>query len=321
MQRAVELLKSGELVAFPTETVYGLGANALNSAAVDKIFKLKGRPYEDPLIVHIAGPEHLELIAEPLSQASSVMAHKLMKRFWPGPLTLVFKKKSCVPDNVTGGLDTVAVRVPQKLIALALIRNCDFPLAAPSANRFQSMSPTTALDVEKELGSEVLILDGGACEVGVESTVLSFDNDHPVILRHGGVTQESLESVLGVKVKVGSKIKMAPGMMEFHYAPRKPLQVFSVGEFELFIKRKSKALESGALLCFSKAEEKRFSKKGFKSVLVLSPRGRLEEAATRLFGALRELDEGKATRIYALEFPDGDLGVALNDRLKKALHK
>jgi len=325
MNKAVQILLEGGIVVFPTETVYGLGANALDENAVGKIFSIKSRPFEDPLIVHIATPEQLSQIAILPSGLALEMAETLMARFWPGPLTLVFKKKKSLSKLVTGGLDTVAVRIPQNLIALALIRNCDRPLAAPSANKFQSISPTTAEAVEKELGSEVLILDGGPCRVGVESTVLSLESGEPVVLRPGGVSIEKLEYVLGRKVEIKTagvgEIKLSPGMMDFHYAPKKPLRLFKLKELEFYLSKKKKEIPQTALLCFSGAEQRKFSKTGFLSISVLSPKGRLEEAAHSLFAKLRSLDEGGARGIFVLECPNEDLGLALNDRLKKAEHK
>src|ERR1700733_11475418 len=200
MLKAVELIKSGELVAFPTETVYGLGANALNAQAVEKIFRVKQRPFADPLIVHVADLADIELVAKPLGDKVQKMAILLMEKFWPGPLTLIFEKKPELPDIVTGGLKTVGLRMPKHIIARALIKNSGTPIAAPSANRFQSLSPTTAGAVERELGADIpVILDGGPCEVGLESTVLSLI-EGPIILRPGGVSREDLEYVLDMSL-------------------------------------------------------------------------------------------------------------------------
>jgi L-threonylcarbamoyladenylate synthase len=327
MAKAVELIKAGEVVAFPTETVYGLGADAMNPKAVEKIFRIKQRPFADPLIVHVADLRDIERVALPLSNKIQAMAIKLMDKFWPGPLTLIFQKKTQLSDMVTGSLSTVGLRMPNHLIARALIKNANTPIAAPSANRFQSLSPTTAEAVERELGADIpVILDGGPCKVGLESTVLALI-DGPMILRPGGVSQEDLEYILGVKVPFHKRGQSAgflpsPGMLDHHYAPRKPLKFFSRSEMEKFAKKKanSQKIANGALLCFSKSDQKLFAKSGFFEVAVLSERGNLPEAARELFNLLRKLDEGKASSIFALDCPDEQLGVALNDRLKRADH-
>jgi L-threonylcarbamoyladenylate synthase len=327
MAKAAQLIKAGEVVAFPTETVYGLGADALNPRAIEKIFQIKQRPLADPLIVHVTDLEDIEKVAVPLPEKVQTMAMKLMERFWPGPLTLIFQSGAGLPENVTGGLKTVGLRMPNHIIARALIKNCGTPLAAPSANRFQSLSPTTAGAVERELGADIpVILDGGPCKVGVESTVLSLI-DGPVILRPGGVSQEELEYVLGFKVPFLKEVMPgiplpSPGLMEFHYAPRKPLKFFSREELEKFGKKRSnaQAVAGGALLCFSKKDKLLFSKLGFMESAILSEKGNLREAAAEFYSLLRKLDEGKSTSIFALNFPNENLGVALNDRLKKAQH-
>ncbi len=327
MFRAVELIRAGELVAFPTETVYGLGADALNVKAVEKIFRVKQRPFADPLIVHVTDLADIERVAKPLGSKVQGLAMKLMEKFWPGPLTLIFEKKKELPDMVTGGLITVGLRMPKHIVARALIKNSGTPIAAPSANRFQSLSPTTAAAVERELGPDIpVILDGGPCEVGLESTVLSL-LEGPVILRPGGVSQEDIEYVLGFKVPfykrgVGVGPLPSPGIMDFHYAPRKPLKLFTKEKLEKLLKKKNqqKDVSNTALLCFSKADKKLFSKSGFLEIFVLSERGSLPEAARELFSTLRKIDEGSSRLIYALTCPHEQIGVALNDRLTKAEH-
>lgn len=222
--RAARLIREGKLVAFPTETVYGLGANALDPAAVGRIYEAKGRPSSSPLIVHVAD----ELMARSITRTWPSLAHMLAARFWPGPLTLVLKKASIVPDLVTGGLDSVGVRVPSHGVALALIRHAGVPIAAPSANRFTQLSPTTADHVRSGLGDLVdMILDAGPTEVGIESTVVSLTRDPPVILRPGMVTQADLEAATGVswESEYAPRIAEAPGLHPRHYAPRTPFYV------------------------------------------------------------------------------------------------
>ncbi len=223
LDRAASILRSGGLVALPTETVYGLGADALNAAAVARIYRVKGRPVTSPLIVHASSLE----MARDLAAAWPVEADALARRFWPGPLTLVLPKHPKVPDIVTAGLDTVALRVPSHPVALEVIRRADTPVAAPSANRFTALSPTTAEHVRAALGGEVdLILDGGPCEVGIESAVVALTGDGPVLLRPGAITAEQIAAVTGLEVRAAGVVEGAhpsPGMHRKHYAPRTPL--------------------------------------------------------------------------------------------------
>lgn len=229
IEAAARLLRAGRLVAFPTETVYGLGANALDPEAVARIYAVKGRPATSPLIVHVTSIE----MAQSLVADWSDIAARLARRFWPGPLTLVLEKLPAVPDIVTAGLPTVGLRMPAHPIALALIRVAGVPLAAPSANRFTQLSPTTADHVRRSLGSAVdLVLDGGPCQVGIESTVLSLAGPQPVLLRPGGISRAELEAVVGPianaeDVKAGAH--SAPGMHPRHYSPRTPLWLVKDG--------------------------------------------------------------------------------------------
>jgi len=325
LDRAVKILYDSGVVAFPTETVYGLGANALDERAVKKIFQIKSRPFEDPLIVHLTELEQLEFLIDPLTPTQKEWVERLTKRFWPGPLTLVFKKRPELPDIVTGGLDTVAIRMPRHLIARALIKNLGKPVSAPSANKYQGISPTTADAVLEELGEDILILDGGPCSVGVESTVISLVQK-PLLLRPGGISIEDIEDVLECKLERGDASRRgmfsSPGMMDFHYAPQKPLKLFGLDELvkQVGPRKNQKRLANTALLCFSKDEAKRFSQVGFGAIHVLSPRGNMSEAAKHLFTMLRAIDRGDAARIFAIKCPDERLGLTLNDRLKKAQH-
>ncbi|MBI3683269.1 MAG: threonylcarbamoyl-AMP synthase [Acidobacteria bacterium] len=229
LERAAQLIRAGGLVAVPTETVYGLAANALDPAAVARIYLVKGRPSTSPLIVHVASME----MARPLARVWPPEADRLAARYWPGPLTLVLPKQPHVPDIVTAGLDTVAIRMPAHPLALDLIRRAGVPVAAPSANRFTELSPTTAQHVRDTLGAAVdLILDGGPCEVGIESTVLSLAGGEPVLLRPGAISREEIESALAKPVRETARVEGAhpsPGMHQRHYSPRTPLRVVSDG--------------------------------------------------------------------------------------------
>lgn len=230
LRRAASFLRDGRLVAFPTETVYGLGASALDAEAVARIFEAKGRPRTSPLIVHVASEGMLARVVAQWPQA----AQQLARTFWPGPLTLVLRKQAGVPDLVTAGLQTVGVRMPAHPVALALIKECDLPLAAPSANRFTQLSPTTAEHVRQSLGDRVdFILDGGPCTVGIESTVLSLATNPPALLRPGGISRAQIEALLGpveVVTKADDGPHASPGMHAKHYSPRTRLLLSDGGE-------------------------------------------------------------------------------------------
>lgn len=308
IHKAKDLLESGELVAIPTETVYGLAANALNADAVVKIFETKNRPHFDPLIVHVASLEQAQSLVEDFPSHAKLLAEK----FWPGPLTLLLKKKSVVPDLVTSGLETVGIRMPEHPLTLELLRSIDFPLAAPSANPFGYISPTTAQHVSAQLGDKIqLILDGGPCEVGVESTIIDCTSDIPVVVRLGGLGVEKIESIIGkVAVNTTSSSKpSAPGLLLSHYAPRKP---FLLGDIHALLEENRD--KKVALITFKgEALHSRHS--------VLSTEGSLSEAAHNLFKAMRELDESDAEVIIAELVPDHGLGRAINDRLRRAAAK
>ena len=327
LEEAADIIRAGGVVAFATETVYGLGANAFDAKAVAKVFELKARPAFDPLIVHVTGIEDAREIAAEFSEA----AEKLAKAFWPGPLTLVVKKTEAVPDIVTSGLGTVGLRMPKHPVARALIEQAGTAIAAPSANKFASISPTQAEHVWDEFGDEVsMILDGGACETGVESTVISVTTELPTVLRLGGTSMEALEKVLGkdgvklvsaekTEVKVEEKAReglASPGMLGRHYAPKtKMYLVDDLGEL------KAESYEGGRAGLIVMGQVERAVAEKFDVVEVLSERGDLNEAAANLFGAMRELDYQKLDTIIAVRAKDEGLGRAINDRLKRASTK
>lgn len=314
IQQAADLLRRGGVVAVPTETVYGLGANALDAVAVARIFEIKGRPRFDPLIVHVDSADAAWRLCEHVPDA----ARKLADRFWPGPLTIVLPKTAAVPDIVTAGLPSVALRVPAHPMALALIRAAGVPVAAPSANPFGRISPTTAQHVVDQLGDKVdMILDGGACETGVESTVVSLV-DEPTVLRPGGTPIEAIEQVIGPLRMAADEEKRptAPGQLPEHYAPRTPLFLHAPYFWptdEVPIEQRSKR----GLLALSPPPRDT----GYAQVEVLSARGDLREAAANLFAAMHRLDATGLDAIDAERVPDQGLGRAINDRLRRAAKK
>jgi L-threonylcarbamoyladenylate synthase len=301
---AAEALRQGKLVGMPTETVYGLAANALDDRAVLAVFAAKGRPTFDPLIVHVADAEQAWTVAEPSERARRLAA------LWPGPLTLVLPRRAVIGDAVTSGLDTVGVRVPDHPVARELIRASGLPVAAPSANMFGCISPTTAAHVREQFGDRIAgVLDGGPCRVGVESTVLCPDPT-PIILRPGGITREQLEALLGEPVAVAGRNERAahlpqaaPGMLPSHYAPRIPMR-FREGAWPTG--------SDVACLAFRELPPREGPGE------VLSRSGDLIEAAANLFAAMRRLDASGATRMVAEYVPDQGLGLAINDRLRRA---
>lgn len=308
ISKAAALLKQGKLVAIPTETVYGLAANALDVDAVTKIFLAKNRPYFDPLIVHVRDVSSTVEYAEKIP----AKALELMKRFWPGPLTLLLPKKNIIPDLVTAGLDRVGLRCPDHPMTLALLQSLTFPLAAPSANPFGYVSPTTPHHVNEQLGNEIeYILDGGACQVGIESTIIGFEVDSPIIYRLGGLRIEDIESVTGpVQVNISSMSNpQAPGQLQSHYAPRKQVLIGNI--LQLISENKSKSV---GVLSFRKLS----LPSEVNKEMVLSPSGNLEEAAQKLFSALRDLDKSEVDMIITELVPDTGLGRAINDRLRRA---
>lgn len=305
---AVQLLRDGHLVGIPTETVYGLAGNALNPAAVASIFEAKNRPSFDPLIVHISDASEVMRYAVAFPEA----ARRLATLFWPGPLTLLLPRHASIPDLVTSGLDRVALRVPAHGLALQLLKALDFPLAAPSANPFGYVSPTSAQHVVDQLGGRIpYVLDGGPCAVGLESTIVGFEADDMVVYRLGGLSLEVMEAEVGpVRLALNqSGNPSAPGMLTSHYAPRK--QLF-LGDLEALIER-----FDGRRLGILRFQQ---STQTTNAVLeeILSENGNLAEAAQRLFGALRRLDAADVDLILAEPVPQTGLGMAINDRLRRA---
>jgi L-threonylcarbamoyladenylate synthase len=330
LRRAVQELSAGNLVSFPTETVYGLGANALNPSALARIFEAKRRPFFDPLIVHIADRSALDA----LCSRPDPRADRLMDRFWPGPLTLVLPKTDAVPDLATSGLPTVAVRMPSHPVALALLRMAGFPVAAPSANPFGRLSPTAAAHVRDQFAEGIaLILDGGPCEVGVESTILSLEGVTPMLLRAGGVAREEIESMIG-PVGISSanpehpEKPLAPGQLPGHYAPRTRLRMLekplnrdpsgrdAAGSGMIFATVMHKSGMKLGWLGFRNAMDP--GKHPFAVSETLSPSGDLREAAANLFAALHRLDRQGLDLILAEPLPEEGLGSAIMDRLRKA---
>lgn len=309
ISHAAALLGQGEIVAIPTETVYGLAANAYDEAAVLKIFQAKQRPAFDPLIVHIHQHDQVQGLVRELPPG----AEALMHRFWPGPLTLVLPKTPRVPDLVTSGLDTVAVRLPAHPLTQRLLRHLNYPLAAPSANPFGYVSPTTAQHVADQLGDRVpFILDGGPCRVGVESTIIGWEQalGQWMLYRPGGTPLEDIEAVIGNVAPAHRQVlPAAPGMLDSHYAPSKPVLM---GDVRLLL-----PLQNGkrtGVISF-------ITDYGAAHNEVLSPAGDIHEAARNLFAAMRRLDAGTAEVVLAEAFPPQGLGAAINDRLRRAAVK
>jgi L-threonylcarbamoyladenylate synthase len=303
-----QLLDEGHPVAIPTETVYGLAANACNPIAVAKIFEVKNRPTFDPLIVHVANADAMHKYA-----AVPAAAMALAKRLGPAPITYIVPVNSVIPDLVTSGLTTVGLRIPNHPTTLELLNQLDYPLAAPSANPFGYVSPTTPAHVQKQLGDKIpYILDGGPCEVGLESTIIDFTTQRPRMLRAGGFPLEQLEDMLGTKIDRAphsSSRPLAPGMLESHYAPTSPVFLKTREELEPMPRR----VNAGFLL-FQKQLEGQLT----THQMVLSPSGDLNEAARKLFAALRAFDDLSIQEIFAEPVPDVGLGRAINDRLKRA---
>ncbi|WP_205500515.1 L-threonylcarbamoyladenylate synthase [Rufibacter psychrotolerans] len=309
LQQAASYLTQGELVAIPTETVYGLAANAFDEAAVVKIFEAKNRPAFDPLIVHTHSVSEISNIAREVPD----VAYKLAERFWPGPLTLILPKAEHIPLLVTSGHDSVGVRIPRHPLTLELLRQLPFPVAAPSANPFGYVSPTTAQHVQDQLGERIpYILDGGACEVGIESTILRIEGDEVEVLRLGGLALEELQEVVHIskaRIKTSASNPAAPGMLSSHYSPRKKMLLGSIPE-------NLQKVDPGRVGVISLQQS--FPEVPREQQIQLSTSGDLSEAARNLFSALRTLDAQPIDLILAEPMPESGLGLAINDRLQRA---
>ncbi|MFY0643461.1 MAG: threonylcarbamoyl-AMP synthase [Bacteroidia bacterium] len=306
LNKAAEMLRTGNLVAIPTETVYGLAANALDPFAVSQIFAAKQRPEFNPLILHLAATDNPENYAETMTDS----AIKLTKEFWPGPLSILLNKKKVVPDLVTGGLDSVVLRKPSHPLTQSLLEKLDFPLAAPSANKFQGISPTLPQHVQDSLGSKVsYILDGGASTIGLESTIVDCRTEPSTLLRYGGISLEEIEACVGevqVQIKENSN-PLAPGQMDKHYATSKPL--FLVEDLEQ------------AMLLYPKSSMSAISwnqKVDADFYYTLSSKQDLIEAAANLYGCMHDADSDASDLILVQKVPNKGLGLAINDRLKRA---
>lgn len=324
IQKAAQCLKQGGLVAFPTETVYGIGANALNEEAIRKIYIAKGRPSDNPLIVHIGNHGDVDHYAQYVSE----VALKLINKFWPGPLTLIFKRKSTVGDWITGGLDTVAIRLPANPIAQAVIREANLPIAAPSANRSGRPSPTRAKHVIEDLEGRVdIIIDGGKAHIGLESTVLDVSEEVPIILRPGSITKEMLEEEIGQvlidpSLMTGQeKVKpKSPGMKYKHYAPRGNLTVV-YGEASRaidYINENIKMIQSKGISVAVIATKEEASLYQCDNIMIIGSIDDHKEIASNLFKLLRLMDEKEIAHIYTRAFSEEDIGMATMNRLLKA---
>ncbi len=305
---AAELLSKGELVAIPTETVYGLAANGYDADAVLKIYRVKGRPQFNPLIVHTDSFEKISSFVMEFPDVLQKIAHK----FWPGPLTVLLPKSKAIHDVVTAGLDHVAVRIPSHPLTLKLLSSLNFPLAAPSANLSGSISPTTAQHASKQLGNKIsYILDGGKCAVGIESTIVSLNKNNKVeILRYGVITEQDIAGVIGyIPQKKYTNSIESPGLMKSHYAPIKP---FILGKMnELLQTYKNKKV---AVLSFKISHKS----ENICGQIILSEKGNLNEAAKNLFAAMHQLDASDADIIISEQVPNYGIGLAINDRLQRA---
>ncbi|MCX7976441.1 MAG: L-threonylcarbamoyladenylate synthase [Bellilinea sp.] len=329
IQRAAQVLQAGGLVAFPTETVYGLGANALDSQAVQRIFLAKGRPANDPLIVHVQNQTWLERVVN----AHPPQTELLVNRFWPGPLTLIFPRKTTIPLNVTAGGESVAVRAPSHPVAQALLAASGLPIAAPSANRFGHTSPTQARHVLDDLAGRVdLILDGGECPIGLESTVLDLTKDPPVILRPGGIPREEIEQVIG-RVRLANKntdsdeAPRSPGMLERHYSPHATLILIETTGNQredtikkirdyIFQAQKDNLKPIGVLTVDEEANHYVI----FSNVEIISlgSLNNLAEIGRNLFAGMRTLEQAGVEIILTTDFGEEGLGLAIRDRLRRA---
>ncbi len=317
----VRLLKNDDIIGIPTETVYGLGGNALKEKSVRRIFQTKGRPLIDPLIVHCKDLESTDSIA-----VSNQRFRTLAEAFWPGPLTLIVPKKKRVPDIVTAGLDSVAIRVPRHPVFLSLLEKIDFPLAVPSANPFGYVSPTLAEHVQRTLGKKIkAILDGGPCEVGLESTILDLRNpEKPVLLRQGPITASQISKCLDCMVVAGTNKKnddqsaqSAPGQLTRHYSPKTKVDLLENGSVQKENSTVFHIDSSTALVCNQKPEWY----VNQSNIYWLSETGNADEMARNLFALIQKLDGQQLQKIYVEKAPSEKLGLAINDRLERAAAK
>jgi len=313
INKAKELLLAGELVAIPTETVYGLAANALDINAVEKIFTTKNRPKLNPLILHLPNIQRIDKYVSYIPEKAKL----LIENFMPGAITLVLPKTDIVPDIISAGLSTVAIRIPEHYLTLELLATLDFPLAAPSANPFGAISPTHPAHVQEQIGDKIhYILNGGQCFRGLESTIIGFENDEPVLYRYGAISVEEIEAIVGkIEIKNQDMAKpIAPGMLPHHYAPKTPLY-----------------LADDALQMITQLEAKKIGLISYGDITVntekkivhieLSANADLEEAARNLYSALHDLDSLLLDAIVVQKFAEDGLGITLNDRLTKASNK
>ena len=311
IQKAVALLIDEQLVAIPTETVYGLAGNIFSEKAIKSIFSTKKRPFFNPLIVHIPSIASLSDIVTHVPEKAKLLA----AAFWPGSLTLVLKKSNKIPDLITAGKDTVAVRVPNHPVTLELLKQLPFPLAAPSANPFGSISPTKPTHVENYFKNDIqMVLDGGSCANGIESTIIGFENDEPIIYRLGALPVEDIEAIIGT-VLVKNKTEEspdAPGMLARHYAPQ--TSTLLVADVAAEVKKHSEK-KIGVLVFKSSLNDENITE------IILSREGSLQEAAARLYDAMHELDTKNLDIIIAERFVEFGLGKSINDRLQRATFK
>ena len=311
IQKAVQLLTEDHLVAIPTETVYGLAGNIFSEKAIKSIFSTKQRPFFNPLIVHIPSVKSLNDLVTHVPEKAKLLA----AAFWPGSMTLVLKKSKTIPDIITAGKDTVAVRVPNHPITLALLKKLPFPLAAPSANPFGSISPTKPVHVENYFKNSIkMVLDGGSCANGIESTIIGFENEEPVIYRLGALPLEEIEAVIGtVSIKNKKEEKPdAPGMLARHYAPK--TSTFLVDDVAAEVK-KNTGKKMGVLVFKSSLNNENITE------IILSKNGSLQEAASKLYSAMHDLDSKNLDLIIAERFSEFGLGKSINDRLQRATFK
>ena len=311
IKKAVQLLTEEQLVAIPTETVYGLAGNIFSEKAIKSIFSTKQRPFFNPLIVHIPSVKSLNGLVTHVPEKAKLLA----AAFWPGSMTLVLKKSNTIPDIITAGKDTVAVRVPNHPVTLELLKKLPFPLAAPSANPFGSISPTKPAHVENYFRNSIkMVLDGGSCTNGIESTIIGFENEEPVIYRLGALPLEEIEAVVGrisIKNKKEEKPE-APGMLARHYAPK--TSTFLVDDVAAEIK-KNTGKKMGVLVFKSSLNNENITE------IILSKNGSLQEAASRLYSAMHDLDSKNLDLIIAERFSEFGLGKSINDRLQRATFK